>query len=524
MASQQNHDSADSTEGEEMTRGIGSSESLSGGEDYEPGLFDLVWKWLNSLTAAIWVLVLIACLSILGTIIPQWNQVPDVSEAAYIARFGEFRWSLIEFFGLHHIYSTWYFIALNVWLAVSAAVCTIKKLRYAVRALRDPIVIRSPDYYRSGKVRHSSDALDADKVEQRLRQAHFRVLKAKAADGSVHFFGQRGHIRLWSIVALHLSILIILIGVAVSYVYGFQGSVAVEPGSTVAVQLDPSEGKPVWLRRFLSTHAKPRTFYFTLHSFSIPLEVLKTESPGAPASAGHGRLREFERLVVRQYTSDLSVRVGEAEERKRDLSVNWPMRTSGISIYQNAYRYIIPLHIYYEGREIPSDPVTTGSVLSVSAKGAFDQRTYPHGRYVVEVLDFKKGEVYDGRELVEIMPPTALVRIVEPATGVSALQLADPANPVEVPDMALRMGPADEVISVSIFTYKDDTGIDIVYFGTLLLSLAVIFALWVGYDRVRVRVKGNSSDWRFVRQGLQVRLAEVLSELVDGRVSVDEPR
>ncbi len=516
MDSQSKHSASEPSRNGVNAAGIGSREGSNGKEAYEPGLFDLMWKWLNSLTVVIWVLVVIALLSILGTVVPQWNQVPDASEAAYLARFGEFKWSLIKYFGLHRLYSAWYYVALNTWLAVSATVCTIKKLRYAVRAQRDPIVIRSPDFYRTGKVHRSGEALDAPQVEERLRSARFRVLEAEAPDGSVHMLGQRGLIRLWSIVALHLSIIILLLGAVASGIYGVQGNVAVEPGTTVAVTIDPSEGKPEWLDRFLDTHVKPRDFLFTLHSFNIPMDVLKTGFPGDLAGSGQSRLHEFERLIVRQYTSDLSVSVGGTERRKQDLSVNWPMRIAGVSIYQNAYRYIIPLHIYYDGTEVPSDLITTGSVLAVSARGAFDQRSNPYGRYIVEVLDFKQGEVYDGNDLTEVLPPTALLHIYEPQTGLSAVQLVDPANPAETSGMVVKMGSAEEVVSVSIFTYKDDTGIDIVYFGSILLSLACLLALWVGYDRVRVRVKDGKSDWRFIRQGLQIGLARVLDDLVRG--------
>jgi len=40
--------------------------------------------------------------------------------------------------------------------------------------------------------------------------------------------------------------------------------------------------------------------------------------------------------------------------------------------------------------------------------------------------------------------------------------------------------------------------------------------LWLGFDRVYVRVKEGRSDWRLVRQGLQLRLDEVLNRVISG--------
>ncbi len=485
-----------------------------GSDSSEAGLLDLLWRWLNSLTVAIWVLVLIAAFSIIGTTVPQWNQAQGASEAAYLARYGAFKWGLIKFLGFHHIYSTWYFITLNIWLAVSAAACTTKKLREALRASRKPIVAHSSAFYRGGQTFRQEQAVDADAARALLRAARFRVHVITEPDGSIHLLGQRGLTRLWALVVMHFSILVLLLGVALSWVYGVQGSVSVRPLKPTRVTIDSKEGKPGWLRALLATHTKPATYEFFLNDFSIPMDVLKYSASQQMAS--HKEIDEFQNLVVRQYTSDLTVRTGDIEGRKENLSVNWPMHIAGLTIYQSAYKYFSPLHFEYGGRDLPSAPVMTGMALSVSDQGVFEVGSAPQaGWFIVEVLDFKVGEVYSGNELVRELPPTALVSVTD-LNGEHTLHLVSPDKPAVVSLLKLKMGSSDEVTSISIFSYKVDRGMDIVYWGAILLTLGSLLALWVGFDRVHVRVKNGHSDWRLVRQGLQLRLSEVLDRIIAG--------
>jgi len=493
----------------------GSASAAPPPDEGEPGLADLVWRWLNSLSVAIWVLVFIALLSIIGTVVPQWNQAEGASEAAYLARYGELKWNIIKFFGFHRVYSVWYFVLLNVWLAVSAAACTTKKLREAVDAMRRPPVEKSERFYRSGKAHRAGERIDAAKAEELLRRARFSIVRQDSPDGTVRLLGQRGMLRLWALVAMHLSILVILLGVLISYMYGANGTVAVDPFRPTRVTVNPAEGKPGWLKDFLQTHVKPRVFEFKLNGFHIPMDVLKyTEKQ---MMTGHEEVDEFMRLVVRQYTSDLTVKTGEVEQRKENLSVNWPMRVEGLTIYQSAYRYILPLRFELDGKELPSTSVMSGMTLAVTPSGVTDYHMSGQtARYIVEVLDFKVGDVYEGNTLVRQLPPTALVRVMSMSGG-GGLYLVSPDKPAAISSLELKMGSAEEVKGISIFSYKLDRGIDIVYLGTILLTLGSLFALWLGFDRVYVRVKEGRSDWRLVRQGLQLRLGEVLNRVISDR-------
>lgn len=516
------NDRNDSANTESTDQGESPLAGSNGAGPSEAGLFDLIWTWLNSLSVVIWVLVLIAIFSIIGTTIPQWDQVQGASAAGYLERYGAFKWGLIKFFGFHRMYSTWYFVMLNIWVAVSAAVCTLKKLREALRARRELPKARPTAFFQSGKAFRQEQAIDADSASDLLRNSRFRVQTKVEPDGSVYIVGHRGLTRLWALVVMHFSILVILLGVVVSWAYGVHGSIPAEPLRATRVTVNPIKGKPAWLRAFLATHTKPITYEFVLNDFSIPMDVLKF--PEERQMAGHEDVNEFQNLVVRQYTSDLTVRAGSVEKRKEDLAVNWPMHVEGLTIYQSAYRYLAPLRFEYEGRDLPSNPVTTGMALSISERGVYEVAKAPHpGSFIVDVLDFKVGEIFDGNELVRELPPTALVRVIG-KRGEHGLYLVSPGKPAVVSDLELTMGSADEVVGISIFSYKYDRGTDIIYLGTILLTLGALLALWIGFDRVYVRVKNGYSDWRLIRQGLQLRLDEALDRIITkaGHVSAAE--
>jgi len=163
-------------------------------------------------------------------------------------------------------------------------------------------------------------------------------------------------------------------------------------------------------------------------------------------------------------------------------------------------------------------------VLAVSSQGVVDARSGVSGRYLVEVLEFKVGEVYEGNRRVDELPPTALLRVAEPDTGESGVFLVDPGHPAEAGGLQISMGGRGEVVGISIFSYKTDPGSSVVYLGTILLTLASLLALWVGYEEVRVRVQEGRSEWRLTRRGLQLRLQERLERIIAGPARPQPPR
>ena len=83
-------------------------------------------KYLADLRFAIFLLLIIAIFSIIGTVIQQDQTLEQYQIDYPITRtlFGFLNWKFIVKYGLDHVYKTWWFIGLLVIFSVSLLSCT----------------------------------------------------------------------------------------------------------------------------------------------------------------------------------------------------------------------------------------------------------------------------------------------------------------------------------------------------------------------------------------------------------------
>ena len=87
------------------------------------------FRSLADLRFAIGILLLIACFSIIGTVIEQ-DQPIEVYKLNYPLSnrvFGFLSWDIILKFGFDHVYKTWWFITLLFLIGISLLTCTFLK-------------------------------------------------------------------------------------------------------------------------------------------------------------------------------------------------------------------------------------------------------------------------------------------------------------------------------------------------------------------------------------------------------------
>jgi len=80
-------------------------------------------KWLSSMSGAVWILVALAAMSLLGVMIGQ-NLPPE----AYTERYGDALGGIVYRVGLGDIFTSWYFLGLAAVLAVSLLACSAGRL------------------------------------------------------------------------------------------------------------------------------------------------------------------------------------------------------------------------------------------------------------------------------------------------------------------------------------------------------------------------------------------------------------
>lgn len=82
-----------------------------------------IWKPFSSLKLAIWLLGIIALVSLIGTVVAQ-----NEDTAFYISRYGDIGYSVLLRTGFTDIYHSWWFILLLILLSVNITACRLNKL------------------------------------------------------------------------------------------------------------------------------------------------------------------------------------------------------------------------------------------------------------------------------------------------------------------------------------------------------------------------------------------------------------
>ncbi len=89
-----------------------------------------IWKFFSSIKLAIWLLAIIAALSLLGTLIPQ-NQ----DAGFYIDRYGHSGYRALLETGLTDVYSSFCFLLSLILFSINLAVCLVNRVSFKLRML-----------------------------------------------------------------------------------------------------------------------------------------------------------------------------------------------------------------------------------------------------------------------------------------------------------------------------------------------------------------------------------------------------
>jgi len=89
-----------------------------------------IWKFFSSIRLAVWLLSTIAVLSLIGTLIPQNEEV-----GFYIDRYGQLGYRALLQIGLNDVYASWWFILLLILFSLNLAVCLLNRLSFKMRSL-----------------------------------------------------------------------------------------------------------------------------------------------------------------------------------------------------------------------------------------------------------------------------------------------------------------------------------------------------------------------------------------------------
>jgi cytochrome c biogenesis protein len=88
----------------------------------EKGTFSILYDFFRSLKLTIFLFILLALLSIIGTLITQ-----NATREDYIQRYGDSLYEVLDFFSLFDMYHSWWFSAILLFLVINLIACSLQR-------------------------------------------------------------------------------------------------------------------------------------------------------------------------------------------------------------------------------------------------------------------------------------------------------------------------------------------------------------------------------------------------------------
>lgn len=284
------------------------------------------WRQLTSMRTALLLLFLLALASIPGSFLPQRGLNP-VAVQEYFTEHPDLA-PLMDRLFLFDVFAAPWFAAVYLLLFISLVGCLWSRIRLHARALRTPppavprVLTRLPASERWETSAGPDEVLAAV-------QAQLRGWRIRRTDTGIS--AERGYLRETGNLLFHVSLVVLLVGIAMGGLLGFQGTVLVKEGegfaNTVLAYDDIKPG-----RRFDASRLVP--FNFVLDDFRATY-------------AQDGKALTFD--------ADLRYAEGPDDDLEPyNLRVNHPLEVDGAKTYLLGHGYAPKvLVVDREGNELP---------------------------------------------------------------------------------------------------------------------------------------------------------------------------
>ena len=259
--------------------------------------FSQVLNWLSSLKIAILILLLIAISCAAGTIIPQ--QEPDQFYYDNFNRkpfLGIINGNILLLLELNHIYTSFWFLLLLIWLAVSLSVCSFRRQLPILKSALNWVDYKSPRQIAKLSISQTTVTNNAseslEKLKINLKEKGWNV---KETDGRLA--ARQGVIGRLGPILIHIGLILLMIGST----YGSLN------GKTVEKFLAPGRSID------LLNNNKEKGLTIELQKFQIERDP-------------QGRAEQFRSFV--------NILEPNGNNQSKEISVNYPLRYKGITLYQ----------------------------------------------------------------------------------------------------------------------------------------------------------------------------------------------
>jgi len=459
-----------------------------------------IWKFFSSVKLAVVLLIILAIVSVIGTVIQQ-NEPPE----KYLSEYSQATVQLFEMLGFFDLYHTWWFVSLLFLFTANLTVCTLERFPHTLKSMTAPLKPIEDDAVRVLPYKKEINFKGGpDKAEERaasvLKARGYRFIGSKGAGGS-QLITQKGVYSRLGVYITHLSIILIFTGALIGSFFGFKAFLNLPEGSASKVVYLRNE--PMWdqLMAALSiakspaipnpqggVPAMPLGYYVRCDSFDVDYYISPSGMPTGMPSEYHSTLSIF----------DLD---GQKILDKR-IRVNDPLTHHGITFYQSSYG-VIP---EAQGKVIlnvrkKSDTETDGETVPVDIGASVN---VPSIGRTIKVLGFSPygmrnpvtGQVQFYRtEKEEYINPTVELEVSK--GGRTSYRTYVMKSEAGTPFM-----PEDYVISYRAYwgtrytglQVTKDPGVWVVYTGFIMLCIGPLIAFFGSHRKLWVRIQDRKGQ------------------------------
>lgn len=189
------------------------------------GLMRWAWRQLTSMRTALILLMLLGVAAIPGSLFPQRNQNPQKVDSYFKSDPTLAKW--MDHLHLFNVYASPWFSSIYLLLFISLIGCVLPRTFHHLRAIgmQPPMTPKYLARMEGYQVVSTNPAVAIEISMQWLKRQHFRV---RVEESSIS--AEKGYARETGNLLFHLSLILILIGVALGSLFGMKGETILNVG------------------------------------------------------------------------------------------------------------------------------------------------------------------------------------------------------------------------------------------------------------------------------------------------------
>lgn len=414
---------------------------------------DRIWRFLCSVRAAVYEIVFLALLVLIGTlkgsIIPA--QIPRFVPALdpFVARWYAF-----------DVFRSPIFSGTLALLAVAIVVCTANRVPGIWASIAHPTIATTRQFFESAipAARFTipdGGSVAAQQLSSLLRQRRYRVLQEQH-EGAIHLYADKNRFGKLGTFPFHLGLILVLVGGIVGAQLGFREQMFTVPEGAVR-DVGHGTGLRVQLDSFTDTYN--------------------------------------ELGAVTEYRSDLVLYDGDREVRRQSIRVNQPLTYGTVTFYQTSYGQAAQMRVTDSAGNLVYDDAVEFTFLSRTNKDA------PAAKLDLPSVGRSLELIFPNLKLNDT-PEIGTTRI---APGQVFVQVRDlPTNTLMAEGAAITQGDSAVIGDLTVQFVREqrftllqvasNPGIPILFAASLFGVLGLMMTFFLPHRRLRILIRDTDGS------------------------------